>query len=110
MVANAVVGVLDEERLNALRLAVSEVVTNAVQHGSTGDQTIDIALHISTDAIRVTVTQREPVFDRPQRPAPLPSAEGGYGLHLLEVLSNRWGVDASPPPKVWFELDLGSRT
>jgi anti-sigma regulatory factor (Ser/Thr protein kinase) len=106
VIAQAVSDVLDEERLDALRLGVSEVVTNAVLHGSSSEQAIDIALEVRADAIRVTVAQSEPAFDRPDHPAPRPDGTGGYGLPLLEALSDRWDVDPGPPPFVWFEIDL----
>ncbi|MPZ87942.1 MAG: hypothetical protein GEU81_07675 [Nitriliruptorales bacterium] len=32
--------------------------------------------------------------------------EGGRGLLLVELLSNRWGCERLPPGKrMWFELD-----
>ena len=34
-------------------------------------------------------------------------ARGGRGLHLVEALSNRWGVqDGRRGKQVWFELKL----
>jgi anti-sigma regulatory factor (Ser/Thr protein kinase) len=98
--------VVDDARLDALRLGVSELVTNAVQHGSPSNETIDIALQLRSDAIRVTVTQSGPAFDRPDQPAPRLGGARGYGLPLLEALSDRWDVDAGPPAFVWFEMDL----
>jgi anti-sigma regulatory factor (Ser/Thr protein kinase) len=105
-IVGAVSGVLPPERLDALRIAVSEVVTNAVRHGSVREQTIGIDLRVRPDFIRVTVTQEEPAFRRPAAPAPSASGEGGFGLPLLEALSDRWDVDAGPPPSVWFEMDV----
>jgi len=67
------------ERLDALRIAVSEVVSNAVRHGSVQEQTIGIDLAVRPDFIRVTVTQEEPAFRRPASPTPSPSGEGGFG-------------------------------
>jgi anti-sigma regulatory factor (Ser/Thr protein kinase) len=109
MVGNLAMSVLDDERLRSLQLGVSEVVTNAVVHGSSPGTTIDIGLRFGADALRVTVSQSQPVFDPTERPAPAPRDDGGYGLPLLTVLSDRWDVEAGPPPTVWFEMDLGSR-
>ena len=105
-IVGAVSGVLPPERLDALRIAVSEVVSNAVRHGSVREQTIGIDLTVRSDFIRVTVTQEEPAFRRPASLAPSPSGESGFGLPLLEALSDRWDVDAGPPPSVWFEMDV----
>jgi anti-sigma regulatory factor (Ser/Thr protein kinase) len=106
VIARAVSDVLDEKRLDALRLGVSEVVTNAVLHGSSSEQAVDIALEVRADAIRVKVTQSESAFDRPDHPTPRPDGTGGYGLPLLEAVTDRWDVDPGPPPYVWFEMEL----
>ena len=32
---------------------------------------------------------------------------GGFGLMLLRTLPDRWGISASGPTCVWFEIDSG---
>ena len=105
-VALAVSHVVTPERLDALRIAVSEVMTNAVRHGSSREGSIGIDLRVGVDTIRVTVTQGEPAFSRPDHPTPSSTGEGGFGLPLLEALSDRWDVDPGPPASVWFEMDV----
>lgn len=87
--------------LHSALLLVSETVTNAVRHGG---GTITLVVRWSRTLVRVEVhdeADTTPVV----RPAPTGDAEGGRGLHLIEVLSTRWGVQPDPPGKtVWFEL------
>jgi anti-sigma regulatory factor (Ser/Thr protein kinase) len=88
---------LDRRRLDTAVLLISELVTNAVLHG-TGEilVTIDIRRH---DA-RFSVCDEgsgTPVV----RPEPGP--DGGWGLRLVGELSSRWGVREGRT-QVWFEL------
>jgi anti-sigma regulatory factor (Ser/Thr protein kinase) len=88
---------LDRDRLDTAVLLISELVTNAVLHG-TGEirLTIDIA---GTDA-RFSVCDEgggTPVV----RPEPGP--DGGWGLRLVGQLASRWGVHEGRT-QVWFEL------
>lgn len=87
--------------LHSALLLVSETVTNAVRHGS---GTITLVVRWSRTLIRVEVhdeADAPPVLCA----TPTGDAEGGRGLHLLEVMSTRWGVEPDPPGKtVWFEL------
>ena len=84
-------------------LLVSEVVTNAVVHG-TGRPQLDI--DVRPDVLRVTVTDDASTLPQVQREIAL-FADGGRGLQLVEALSARWGTDPHVPTgkSVWFELD-----
>jgi hypothetical protein len=35
------------------------------------------------------------------------AGEHGYGLYIVELLSDRWGVARDTLNWVWFEIDLG---
>ena len=92
---------LDGERLETLRLLVSEVVTNAVRHG--GDTEL-IEVRASWD-----VNVHVEVVDHGDSFAPLPRGRGaekpgGYGLFLVGSLAGRWGVESNDHTIVWFEL------
>ncbi|MQY15772.1 hypothetical protein SRB5_59630 [Streptomyces sp. RB5] len=68
-------------------LLVSELVTNAVQHGE-GD--IDLYLRHADETIRIEVTD-----DNPTAPVPRPAAPydtSGRGLFLVTILAHRWGT------------------
>lgn len=84
-------------------LLVSEIVTNAVVHGS-GRPLLDIA--VRPDVLRVTVTDDAADLPQVQRDTSVLS-DGGRGLQLVEALATRWGTDSRAPTgkSVWFELD-----
>jgi anti-sigma regulatory factor (Ser/Thr protein kinase) len=88
-----------------LLLLASEVVSNAVLHSDgPADARIGLTATVGEEALRVTVTDAGDGFTPEDRD---PSrVEGGYGLYLLERAASSWGVDASGPTSVWFELPL----
>jgi anti-sigma regulatory factor (Ser/Thr protein kinase) len=88
-----------------LVLLISEVVSNAVLHSSgPAEAPIRVVANVTPDVFHVTVTDAGEGFTPSQRdPA---RVEGGYGLYLLERAASRWGVEASRPTTVWFELPL----
>ncbi len=95
---------LDDETVATVRLLVSELVTNSVRHGSP-DQAGEIELSVaaSPETVRVEVADSGPGF------ATRPRFEGqdegsGWGLHLLDALSDRWGTERNGHMRVWFEL------
>ncbi len=85
--------------LDDVKLMVSELVTNGVVHGSTEpDAPVMLDLLVNGD-IRCRVLDHGHGFvDGPRREGP-----GGWGLHLVEQLSDRWGMRCSPQQtEVWF--------
>ena len=95
-------GQLDPDKLDTARLLVTEVVTNAVRHVARDGQ-IDLNVALRDDALRVEVLDPGGGFV-PRRRGPDSPMDGKWGLHLLEVLSDRWGIDAGGRTRVWFEL------
>lgn len=84
-----------------LELAVSELVTNAVVHGW---GLIDVAMTLDHDRIRLEVTD-EGLAAPASWPRPRPhDAVGGWGLTLVEHLSDAWGhsLDGGTT-RVWME-------
>jgi hypothetical protein len=45
----------------------------------------------------------EPVSSKPDQ------VPGGWGLWLVDQLTDRWGVDCSNSTRVWLEFDLAAR-
>ncbi|WP_208033893.1 ATP-binding protein [Streptomyces cyanogenus] len=85
-------------------LCVSELVANAVQHGSAPGRRF--RLNIEIDDHRVRVECQDTVRRRARLRTPSIEDAGGRGLLLVQALTSRWGVDPRPPGKVvWFEID-----
>jgi len=94
----------DPNTFETLRLLVSELVTNSVRHGTgEGSEDLELSVWATRERIRVEVSDDGAGF------APVPRAgnadqESGWGLHLVEALSDRWGTDRNGWMHVWFEL------
>ena len=95
---------LDELR-DDVDLLVSELVTNSVRHGGARQEdAIDLAASTSTDGVRVEVADHGPGFDRSDLERERGDI-GGFGLRLVDQLTNRWGISRDPQARVWFEID-----
>ena len=96
-----------QHRIEDLRLLTSEVVTNSVRHaGLAPGDTIGLAVDVSERRVRVEVADDGPSFDPSDLPESSPEGTGGWGLWLVEQLSDRWGVIRNEPNHVWFEVSL----
>jgi len=86
--------------LDASRLLVSELVTNAVLHARTD---LELSVRLVARGVRVEVSDGSPS-------APVvrhyeDEAMTGRGLALVEELASDWGVDDRGDGKsVWFEI------
>lgn len=88
-----------------VRLLVSELVTNAVQHGGArSGTTVQVRLESFCDHVRVEVRDQGPGFETPAVEMPDPPA-AGFGLALVDELTDRWGVEPGDGALVWFEID-----
>ena len=83
-------------------LLASELVSNAVKHADSAS--IGVRFLVLPAHVRVEVSDDGPGF-APGTPTVDPSGLGGWGLHLVDELSSRWGVDDGPGSRVWFELN-----
>jgi anti-sigma regulatory factor (Ser/Thr protein kinase) len=91
-------GALGSQRRDDAALMVSELVTNALQHGIGR-----ISLRIDNDAVCLRIE----VADEGQvrvKPTPTPGAHGGWGLRVVAQLADAWGV-LEGSTRVWFRLD-----
>jgi anti-sigma regulatory factor (Ser/Thr protein kinase) len=90
----------DHPRKETLLLCVSEVVTNAVLHART-----PIELHLRDDGTTIRVEVRDESTVAPVRRHVESASPTGRGLHLLDRLADRWGVEMRSDGKtVWFEF------
>ena len=85
------------------RLLVSELVANAVRHVRP-EGLIGMHVAVHNDSLHVEVVDPGSGF-QPRARTPQSPLGSGWGLHLVDELSDRWGVDASGPTRVWFEID-----
>ena len=93
--------VLPAETVDRARLLISEVVSNAVKHGD-GPVVRVLLDGVQGGELRCEVTDEGHGFVPKARDKPS-TALGGWGLHLVETLSRRWGVREGST-HVWFEL------
>lgn len=90
------------------KLTISELVTNSVCHGITprGGYAI-VRLHLTGERVRLEVEDPghggSVVQGRPNA-----RTGGGFGLHVVETISERWGSErcAGGAMRVWAELTL----
>jgi anti-sigma regulatory factor (Ser/Thr protein kinase) len=87
-----------------VRLLVSELVTNSVQHAQVAaEDSIVLSVSFSARTVRVEVRDDGPGFEPPASPPP-GDADAGWGLFLVEQLADAWGV-GEDRTSVWFEID-----
>ena len=106
-VSTAAAGRVSRELLGRMILMTSEIVTNAFLHGGANDHSaIEINVEITRLAARVTVCDAG-ASPGPSMRTPDPGVRvGGFGLFLVDQLSDRWGVSRANGTCVFFELDL----
>ncbi len=101
--------VLPPEKLEDLRLVVSELVTNSVRHarGSSYDQIL-LSVSVSAGSVEGRVCDSGPGFEVPYNPKPRSDLKGGWGLPIVENISDCWGVERCVNGErlacVWFEI------
>jgi anti-sigma regulatory factor (Ser/Thr protein kinase) len=87
-----------------VRLLVSELVTNSVQHAQVGaEDSMVLAVSFTDATVRVEVRDDGPGFEPPASPPP-EDADAGWGLFLVEQLADSWGV-SEDGKAVWFEIE-----
>jgi anti-sigma regulatory factor (Ser/Thr protein kinase) len=85
-----------------IKLLVCELITNSVKYGAEGPVTLQIDTR-GPRHVRVGVLDQGNGFEPRLRDRPVTEA-GGWGLHLVQRLSDRWGVKDGVT-HVWFEID-----
>ena len=98
---------LPPQRLYDLQLLVSEVVTNAVRHGGARQgEHVDLRAALMHDRIRLEIRDPGPGFDALAPQLPHTDRGGGYGLYLVDLYADDWGVSGAEGTCVWFEVPL----
>ncbi len=96
----------DDEVLDDLTLIVSELVSNAVQHGEP-----EILLRMRVDPLSVDISVLDHGRTVPSGTimAPDRSATSGRGLTIVDHLASDWGVvpfEGGPGKTVWARLNV----
>jgi anti-sigma regulatory factor (Ser/Thr protein kinase) len=89
-----------------VKLLVSELITNSVKYGGDGRVTLKVESE-DPRRLRVEVIDQGAGFVPAARTRPATEV-GGWGLHLVQTLSDRWGVYEGST-HVWFEIDRTGR-
>jgi anti-sigma regulatory factor (Ser/Thr protein kinase) len=93
---------LDRDVVPDVKLLVSELISNSVKYGRDGQVRLILRsedpAHVHVEVVDQGVGFVPVARDRPR------TEPGGWGLHLVEALTNRWGVH-SGSTHVWFEID-----
>ncbi len=104
LVTDAYHGRLPAERMDALRLLITELVTNSVVHGGVGeDGQITLTIAMNDDRIRVDLVDSGRQ-GRPELHPPDLRRGRGFGLFLVNRLATSWGTAHDPRLRVWFEI------
>lgn len=86
-----------------IRLMVSELASNAIEHARTS---FDLTIHRSRQEIRVEVTDFG--AGTPAMRSPGPGVVKGRGLQVVNMVSTEWGVqqESESAKTVWFTLEF----
>lgn len=97
---------LPPSKLEDVRLVVSELVTNSVRHaGLSPEDEIWLSMKASARSVHGRVCDPGPGFQVPSKLSPRPDLSGGWGLPIVDRISDRWGVEQDGCTCVWFEID-----
>jgi anti-sigma regulatory factor (Ser/Thr protein kinase) len=103
-------GLLSREGMGDLHLLVTEIVSNGVRHGHVAeDGRIELWVRLTDALVRVEMRDSGIQAD-PRVRSPDLAGGGGFGMVLVERMSERWGVDHEPHSELgsrvvmWFEL------
>ena len=98
--------VIPSDRLEDLRIMVSELVTNSVVHsGLKLGEPISLLVKVLPERVRVEVAdpgRRFPDLSKRRR------KHHGRGLMIVDRLADRWGTERGRNTKVWAEIPLRS--
>jgi anti-sigma regulatory factor (Ser/Thr protein kinase) len=89
--------------LEDIRLMVSELASNAIEHAMSSFQ---VTIHRSRQEIRVEVTDSG--AGTPAMRSPGPDVVKGRGLQIVNLVSTQWGVqqESDSAKTVWFTLEF----
>lgn len=91
------------DAVEAVELMVSELATNCIRHERAS---FHVAVIRNGGEVRVEVTDSG--SGTPTMRAPRPDEPSGRGLRIVDMLSERWGVEPERPSgkTVWFAMQV----
>jgi anti-sigma regulatory factor (Ser/Thr protein kinase) len=91
--------------VDSAQLVMSELVTNSLQHGGSPMDEVVVSVELMPAWFRVGVRDSGSDAVIAVQPPNL-EAGGGFGLNLVQMLSERWGVErlAAGGTQVWAQL------
>jgi serine/threonine-protein kinase RsbW len=96
---------VSERLLGDAQLLLSELVTNSVLHARLArGASIRVSVEISDGPVHLEVEDPGDAVIAPRRPDR--EHGGGFGLHLVEILAERWGSRHDGGTCVWAELAI----
>lgn len=102
-------GSVSSEKLEDLRLVVTELVTNSVRHADlASEDEISLEIQVAPGVIRGSVSDTGSGFQpcEMRRDHLLRRMEtSGWGLYVVGRVSENWGVEQAPRTRVWFEIE-----
>jgi anti-sigma regulatory factor (Ser/Thr protein kinase) len=94
--------ILSPALLEDLQLVVSELVTNSVKFGPRRSITLQLAIG-GDGVVKGEVVDQGDGERHKVEMTPEPTLDGGWGLHLVDQVAQRWGVHEGST-HVWFEI------
>lgn len=96
------------ELVERARLMVSELATNVVRHAGQGERDrLTVTADVDPKRVHVRVCDDGPGF-QPDPTPPSAGQLGGWGLVVVDQLSDGWGVSLDGRCCVWFEIARGA--
>lgn len=96
--------ILSASKVTDAELMTTELVSNAIRHaGLPEGDSIGLEFSVELETVRVAVVDAGSGFA--SAPPATEEGIGGWGLVLIERLSDRWGVHSAHPHSVWFEIE-----
>ncbi|MFB1049108.1 ATP-binding protein [Streptomyces chrestomyceticus] len=94
------------QRIDDITLCVSELATNALQHGSPAGRLF--LVRVITNGTRLRIEVHDPGESRPLPRSPADDDASGRGLLLVDALADDWGVAprVGLGKAVWAEFEL----
>ena len=102
---NGSLELVSANRLRDVQLLATELVANAVRHGSGVDDVVGVSVSADDRVLRIEVTDHGAGFDPARTRTPSADASSGWGLEIVAALAHRWGVLRDERTTVWFEID-----